>query len=95
VEEFDKRIKNLLRTHFEENNEARIKKMSDTFNVIMVVDNLYNNNKLSLPTKGKESTYKNLKEKFTLTLKLLKRNMEDYDKVIKEVEKHPKLARIK
>lgn len=40
-EEIEKQ-KSKLQTDFEENNESRIKKISQAFNIIMVVDNLYN-----------------------------------------------------
>lgn len=40
-EEIEKE-KSKLQTDFEENNESRIKKISQAFNIIMVVDNLYN-----------------------------------------------------
>lgn len=87
--------KSRLQTHFEEINGAKVAKIRLASIILMRVYTLGELTKARTSkfsaNKGKEQTnFTYSKEKFSQTMELIKRQIEDFDKVIKEMEQDPK-----
>ena len=93
--------KSKLQTQFEEVNDSKVEKIRRASNIIMITNNLYNKcinrdhkKKASKFAISKDSNFTTMRNNFTLTLQMLNRYMEDFDRMVKEMEKDSEKKRI-